>query len=269
MADGPRELLVGSLAGVARALERAATASTYVAAGLLRFDALERHMAANWRHFGLSQSGGDVAEGLFSWEQRFYARFMTPGERVLVVGCGGGRDLVPLLEQGYRAEGLEPVAACAELARARLTARGLTAEIHVADVATAALPGLYDVMIFSWFCYSYLPLRARRLAVLRKARTHLGAGGRILISYVLAAAAARRLPWRLARLAAQLSRSDWRPEYGDVFVPRADTSCIHYEHRFRPEEIEAEARDAGLVVAWHEHDSDGNLTLQVARADGP
>jgi SAM-dependent methyltransferase len=269
VAAGPRDLLASSFGGLARTLERAATASTYVAAGLLRFEALERHMATNWRHFGLAQSDPDVAEGLFAWEQRFYARFMTAGERVLVVGCGSGRDLVPLLEQGYRAEGLEPVAACAERARARLTARRLTAEIHVADIATAALPGLYDVMIFSWFCYSYLPLRARRLAVLRKARAHLATGGRILIPYVLAAPAARRLPWQLARLAARLSRSDWRPEYGDVFLPRADTGCIHYEHRFRPEEIEAEARDAGLAVTWHEHDGDGNLALRVARADGP
>jgi SAM-dependent methyltransferase len=209
VAAGPRDLLASSLGGLARTLERAATASTYVAAGLLRFEALERHMATNWRHFGLAQSDPDVAEGLFSWEQRFYARFLTAGERVLIVGCGSGRDLVPLLEQGYRA---------------------------------AALPGLYHVT---------------------------ATGGRILISYVLAAPAARRLPWQLARLAARLSRSDWRPEYGDVFLPRADTGCIHYEHRFRPEEIEAEARDAGLAVTGHEHDGDGNLALRVARADGP
>ena len=268
MADGPRGLLVGSLCGLARALERGATASTYVAAGLLRWDALGRHMAENWRQFGLTQTEPDVADGLFAWEKDFYGRFMTPGERILVVGCGGGRDLVPLLEQGYRVEGLEPVAACARMASERLTARGLTAEIHVADIATAALPGPYDVMIFSWFCYSYLPLRAHRVAVLRRTREHLAGGGRILISYVLAPPVVRRLPWRLARLAAQLSRSDWRPEPGDAFMARADTGCIHYEHRFRPEEIEAEAREAGLAVAFHEHDSDGNLALRVPGAAG-
>jgi len=77
----PRALAVGSLGVLARGLERAATVSTYLAAGLLRFDELARHAAENWRRFGLAQSEADVAEGLFGWERRFYARCITPGER--------------------------------------------------------------------------------------------------------------------------------------------------------------------------------------------
>jgi SAM-dependent methyltransferase len=261
---GPRELAAGSLGALGRALERAATASTYLSAGLLRSDALARHTAENWRRFGLAQSEADVAEGLFGWERRFYARCMTPGERVLVVGCGSGRDLLALLHLGYRADGLEPVGACVELARARLAAAGLTAEVQVADVTTATLTGAYDVVLFSWFCYSYLPGRARRLGVLRTVRGHLAPGGRVVVSYVLAAPGARTLPMRLARLAARLSRSDWRPEPGDVFLRRNDSGYIHYEHRFRPDEIELEMREAGLVVTCHERDGDGNLAARVA-----
>jgi hypothetical protein len=93
---------------------------------------------------------------------------------------------------------------------------------------------------------------------------HLTEGGRVLITYVLAQPPPRRAPWRLARLAAQLSRADWRPEYGDVFIARPDTGCIHFEHQFAPAEIEAEARAAGLEVTLHEQGSDGNLAL-VAR----
>jgi SAM-dependent methyltransferase len=264
VSGGPRELAAGSLGVLAHTLERTAVASTYLAAGLLRADTLERHTAENWRRFGLAQSEADVAEGLFGWERRFYARCMAPGERVLVVGCGSGRDLLALLQLGYRADGLEPVAACVELARARLAAAGLTAEVQVADVATAALAGAYDVVLFSWFCYSYLPGRARRLAVLRAVRRHLAPGGRVVVSYVLAPPGASTLPARLARLAAWLSRSDWRPEPGDVFLRRTDTGCIHYEHRFRPDEIEAEMREAGLVVICHEQDGDGNLAARVA-----
>lgn len=256
-----RRLLVGSLLGLASTLERSVTVITYVAAGLLRFDALGRHMGENWRHFGVTQAEPDVADGLFNWERSFYGRFMTPGERVLIVGCGGGRDLLPLLEQGYRAEGLEPVAVCAAMARERVAGRGLTATVYTADIATAVLSGRYDVVIFSWLCYSYIPLRARRVAVLHKTRDHLADGGRVLIPYVLAPPAPRRLPWRLARLASRLSRADWRPEYGDVFIPRLETGTIHYEHQFQPAEIEAEAHAAGLSVAFHEHTSDGTIAL--------
>jgi SAM-dependent methyltransferase len=262
-----RRWLVASLVGLARTLDRGITVSTFLAGGLLRFETLGRHAAENWRHFGAAQTEPELAGGLFNWEQMFYGPFLRAGDRVLVVGCGSGRDLIPLLEQGCRAEGVEPVAECADRARARLAARGLSAPVYTADIATAALTGCYDVVIFSWLCYGYIPQRARRVAVLRRVRDHLAGGGRVLISYILAEPAPRRSTWRLARLAAQLSRADWRPEYGDVFAVRPDTRRIHFEHHFAPAEIEAEARAAGLAVRLHEHDNDGNLAL-VAEA-GP
>jgi SAM-dependent methyltransferase len=256
-----RRLLVASLLALARTLDRGVAVATFVAAGLLRLDALGRHMGENWRQFGAVQSEADIAGGLFPWERKFYGRFLTPGDRVLVVGCGGGRDLIALLEQGCRAEGLEPVAVCAEQARERLAARGLAADVVTADIVTAVLSHRYDAIVFSWLCYSYIPLRARRIAVLRKVTEHLAPGGRILISYVPAPQRLRRLPWRLAWLASRLSRADWRPEHGDVFMRQPDTGCIHYEHQFSEAEVEAEVRAAGLVVALHEPGPDGNLVL--------
>jgi SAM-dependent methyltransferase len=261
-----RQRLVAVLVGLARALDRGITVLTFLAAGLLRFETLGRHMSDNWRHFGDSQAEADVAAGLYPWERHFYAPFLAPGRRVLVVGCGGGRDLLPLLEQGCRAEGLEPVAACAELARARVAARGLTAPVHTADIVTATLTGLYDVVVFSWLCYSYIPQRARRVAVLRKVRAHLARDGRVLISYVVAEPPPRRATWRLAWLTAHLSRADWRPEHGDVFIARPDTRRLHFEHRFAPAEIEAEAQAAGLQVQRHELGTDGYLALGAPAA---
>ncbi len=256
-----RRWLVASLVGLARTLDRGITVSTFLAGGLLRFETLRRHMAENWRHFGATQTETELAGGLFTWERLFYGPFLRAGDRVLVVGCGSGRDLIPLLEQGCRAEGLEPVAECADVARARLAARGLSAPVDTADIATATLIGRYDVVIFSWLCYGYIPQRARRIAVLRRVKDHLAVGGRVLISYSPAQPPPRRSTWRLARLASQLSRADWRPEYGDVFVVRPDTRRIHFEHHFAPAEIEAEAQAAGLAVRLHERDNDGNLAL--------
>ena len=212
-----------------------------------------------------TQSEADVTIGLFHWERDFYARFLATGQRVLVAGCGTGRDLLPLLEQGLQAEGLEPVATCAKEARRRLARRGSSAPVATADIATATLSGRSDGVIFSWYCYSYIPLRARRMATLARLRDHLTEGGRVLISYVLAEPPPRRLPWQLARLVSQLSRSDWRPEYGDVFSARPDTRCLHYEHQFRPDEIEDEARAAGLDVQFHERSSDGLLAVRPGR----
>jgi SAM-dependent methyltransferase len=260
-----RRSLVASLVGLARTLDRGIMVTTFLAGGLLRFETLRRHTTENWRHFGASQTEPELAGGLFNWERAFYGPFLRAGDRVLVVGCGSGRDLIPLLEQGCRAEGLEPVAQCADVARARLAARGLSAPVYTADIATATLTGRYDVVIFSWLCYGYIPTRARRVATLARVREYLAPGGRVLISYLPAQPPPRRLPWRLARLASWLSRADWRPEYGDVFIARHDTGCIHYEHQFQPAEIEAEARAAGYEIASHNQRADGHLALCAAR----
>jgi SAM-dependent methyltransferase len=261
VANGLRGWLVGASVRLARALDRAVSASTFAAAGLLSFDGLQRHMAEDWRYFGDHQPETDVAGGLFSWEQDFYAPHLKRTDRILVVGCGTGRDLLALLDLGFRGEGLEPVAELAQQARERLARRGLTAAVYTADIVTATLPDRVDVFILSWYCYSYIPQRSRRIAVLGKLRDRLAPEGRILISYILADPPPRRALWRLATLAARLSRSDWRPEYGDVFVARHEIGRIHFEHRFTPAEIEAEAHAAGLRVAVHAQAADGSLAL--------
>src|SRR4029453_15629637 len=90
VAHGVRGWLVGASVGIARALDRAVSASTFAAAGLLSFDGLQRHMAEDWRYFGTHQPEADVAGGLFSWEQDFYAPHLRQTDRILVVGGGTG-----------------------------------------------------------------------------------------------------------------------------------------------------------------------------------
>lgn len=254
-------LLTAPLSGLALLLARASTVATYAAAGTLTLEALRRDAQRDWRDFGVGQSDLDIASGLFAWEKEFCLPFLKPADRVLVIGCGSGRDLLALLDLGYHAAGLEPVPRCLALTERRLAERGLRAELIAGSIETAPLDPRYDVFLFSWFCYSYIPLRARRVRALEKLRALLPPDGRVLISYIRAQPAPRRSLWRLARAAAWATRSDWRPEYGDVFAARHDNRCIHYEHRFTPAEIEAEAVAAGLTVAFHDDAGDGNLVL--------
>ena len=46
-----------------------------------------------------------------------------------------------------------------------------------------------------------------------------------------------------------------------IAVVGPDGAARHYEHRFQPAEIEAEATAAGLTVAFHDDSGDGNLVL--------
>ncbi len=258
-----RQALLAGLHGLRGALERASRVPHDAAVGLLRRAELDRGRDLAWQRFGELQVA-DAAFTLMGWEENFYGRFLARGERVLVVGCGTGRDLLGLLERGYRAEGLDVVAANVEAARANLARRGHRAPLSVGPIETAALDGVFDAVVFSWYCYSYIPERRVRVDTLRRVLEHLAPGGRVLICYV------RRFeprpmvsPW-ISRAAAWISRSDWRPEAGDVVSFEPGMAGARYEHAFLGEEVEAEARAAGLEVAYHDRVEEGLLVLRSA-----
>jgi SAM-dependent methyltransferase len=235
--------------GIAWALDAAGRAVTYLAAGALTRDELRAAIARNWESFGLDEPF--ILSGLSHYEQEFYDRFLRPGDTILLIGCGTGRDLIALLRRGHEVEGLDPARRPLLIARQMLDTLGLTAVLRAEGIETAELERTYDVVVFSQFCYGYLPETRSRVAVLEKVKAALRPGGRVIIPYT-PVARRRTLPIRLTRLVTSLSRSDWRPEVGDkLWVSLADWRFVHFDHEFEPGEVEAEAVAAGLRVAFH------------------
>jgi SAM-dependent methyltransferase len=235
----------------------------YLAAGTLSLADLRAAVADRWRAFGEVESERYRDSGLMDWERRLYLSALKPGERVLVVGCGTGRDVIALLRAGFRVDGIDIAPACVDLARRAVASRGLTAWLAAGTLEGVVLPDRYDAVIFSWYCYSYIPGTLDRVRTLRCARAALADGGRILISYVTSDGSRRGRLIALTRAVARLTRSDWRPEPGDVVLLSARGSRVHYEHRFAGDELEAEARTAGLRVTGHELTEDGLAVLAV------
>jgi SAM-dependent methyltransferase len=262
-----REGLFAALVGCARTFHRTATLWSYAAAGTARLVDLRAAIQLEWDQAGASQWNDHVAFGLMNWEREFYLRFLEPGERILLVGCGTGRELLALLELGYRAEGADVSPRCTAVARASLDQRGWKAPVHTGAIETLPVPGQFDAFILSWFCYSYTPESQTRIRMLQKLRAHLHPGGRILASYEPAEPLPPRLPIRLTQIVARLSGSDWHPEYGDVFrLADRGRHFAHYEHRFPPGAFEEEARAADLTVAFHQRQEVARVVLTP---DGP
>lgn len=243
---------IAYLAG--RGFERAATLLFHAASGATRLDDLHRSIQYQWDVAG--QRGWDPStySGLMHWEKDFYPRFLKPGDRVLAAGCGTGREMIALLEQGFDVEGVDVAPGCVQLAKRALAQRGLAAEVHACAVDD--LPPLkpFDVVILLTQLYSLMPQTTARLRTLRRVAKLLNPGGRVLLSYIERAG---RPPHpglvRISRLVGALTGADWRPEYGDVLITsRSGRVFDYFEHRFLPEEIEAEARAAGLRVLAHE-----------------
>ena len=246
-----RETIVGvvtfSLFHAGRLFARAARVFDHLAAGTLNIDRLRLGIERNWEDFGARDA--DIAAGLTRWEEEMIARFVTRDDDVLLVGSGPGRDLVALAGLGYRVTAVEPARRAIDTCRRQLEMRGLSAEIIEGFVEDVALPRRFDVIIFSGCCYNFIPQTSRRIAALRKAGGHLTARGRILVNFMTEPSGHPALI-QLARLAARVTRSDWRPEPGDVVLP-VDSArpLFHYEHPFGPGEIESEAAAAGLRTA--------------------
>lgn len=262
MRTSVRDALFSALYGGACVFRGAATLCSYAAAGAVRLADLRAAIQREWENSGASEWENYIAIGLMKWELDFYPRFLRSGDRVLVIGCGTGRDLLALLQLGCRAEGLDVGPQCTATARQVLNKRGLEAPVYTGAIETIELTGRFDAFVFSWFCYSYIPQSETRIHVLRRLKEHLNPGGRILVTYVPAKTLPRRLPIRLARLVAWLSRSDWRPERGDV-VHVADRGryFIHYQHEFTREQLQGEARAASLRVVFDDPTEEGKAVL--------
>jgi SAM-dependent methyltransferase len=248
--------------GLAGWLQRAARLLTYAAAGVMRRDELGRAIRSEWDEFARNPWVSQPA--LNEWEREFFFRFLGMSERVLLVGCGAGRDLIPLIEAGHAVTGLDLSADAIAICRRNLERRGLSAPLYVGSIEDTFPEGDFDAVVFTWFCYSYIPERRARVAVLGALPRLLRNGGRVLLTYAQRQPGTSRIPNRIASLFARLSGSDWHPEHGDYVEAWRGFGepSVHFEHRFLPDEIAAEAQAAGLRVLHHETaDEDGRLVL--------
>ena len=237
------------LLGLARWFDRARALCCSLGAGTLRLRQLRAGIEDTWR--GFVADAAEIDSGLDPAEAAIVARFVTAADRVLIVGCGTGRDVIPLVRAGCQVVGIDPVAEAVATARSALETRQLHCSIIEGYFEDTAVAGRFDVILFSNHCYSHIPERTRRVAVLEKAGGQLEPGGRVLVTYLASSSPSRR-PVRVMQTVARLSRSDWQPEVGDHLVPLdAARGRFGYEHFFAPGELEQEAAGAGLIVLPH------------------
>ena len=122
--------------------------------------------------------------GLFEFElQALAAYFPAPPATLAVIGCGGGREVVALLAQGYTVEAVDPVP---ELVAAACRRVGAAATVQVggfADVGQRALLlGPVDGVVTGWGAWGHLLLPDQRAMALR-ALAQLCPTGPILLSW--------------------------------------------------------------------------------------
>jgi SAM-dependent methyltransferase len=173
------------------------------------------------------------------------------GERgeVLVCGCGAGGEMLDLCRAGFRVTGFDALTEMIAAARQVILDNGAAAELSVArledfDAGTRRFGAIY----FTPSLYSFLPVRARRVAALRRIARHVAPGGVLILSVAIPERPLRRLQARLAWLRRRfqgdlVEPGDW---YTWFLTPTGDigTSYLHLFGSVR--QAAAEVREAGF-----------------------
>lgn len=134
-----------------------------------------------WDHFCRNDKTQDVALFLRLFGEHAFGRSL----RVLDIGCGTGRVMIPLLCAGHAVDGIDisddQIARC----RANLAAAGLSAVVEVQSAEDLAMPGPYDAVLIPCGTIQLVGPPAVVEQVLRRSRAHLApAGLLVLVMYL-------------------------------------------------------------------------------------
>lgn len=211
--------------------------------GLLRRETL---LEINRKYYSSSNKYRDPnynKSGLLPWESVMIAAHFQNCRRLLLVGAGGGREMVALTRLGYEVHGFECNSELVRAANALLASEGLTASVQVAPPDTCpTFQGTYDGLIVGWGAYMLIQGRDNRIALLRKMRAQVRAEAPLLVSFFFRSPDARRFfVTKAIGNALRRLRQREKIELGDALEPE-------YVHYFTQNEISGELREAGFAL---------------------
>jgi SAM-dependent methyltransferase len=103
------------------------------------------------------------------------------GGPVLDLGCGTGRVLIPLLEAGVDADGVDLSEPMLERLRVKATGKGFRPRLLHADMRDFAMPRRYARVISAFNAFAHCETVEAQLDTLRRCREHLAPGGSLVL----------------------------------------------------------------------------------------
>lgn len=242
---------------IARGLFQAGTLLQALSTAALRPEDLERVALEKYRSARQIERWGSAASlepGLTNVDRalldaRKPAAAAAAADRpsALVLYSGGGRDALGLATEGFAVTAADALPEMVDALRANAARLGLEVEALVARAAEMeSVPGAFDLVWVGCGMYSTIPTRAARIAFLEAAARKLRPGGHVAVSFLLAPKAlVSRRANRIRRVFAKVVGGFPDLQRGDTFWRGAE-----FVHAFAsPEELEEEARAAGMVAA--------------------
>lgn len=195
-------------------------------------------------------------EGLTPFEAALVAAAFRAGDRVLDVGCGGGREAVPMAREGLRLVAVDISPAMVQSAVEFAAASGLRFPALAADLG--ALPfreAAFDGVAMLGQVIAHIPGRPQRIAALAAVRQLLRPGGTLAIT-----THNRRCHWKFRLYFALVNRwrrllRPWRGSDGlgdhdrwSARISPGGSARRVFFHMYDLDEALADLRAAGLEV---------------------
>lgn len=187
-------------------------------------------------------------QGLWWWESQMVQRFFPSAGRLLVLGAGGGREVIALQRMGYHADGFECHSGLVHYANELLERIDLTPSVFHSqrDAAPDTVPlppgGKYDGVIVGWGAYTHIRGRRRRIALLRELIQLAAPGAPVLLSFFGHHRASRRL-----RITASIGRIVSALRRGDG-VEVGDDLSVNFVRYFTEVDVRSEMLAAGYQL---------------------
>lgn len=197
-----------------------------------------------------------AAEGLTPFEAALVRQAFGAGQRVLDVGCGGGREAVPMVRAGLRVIAMDLSPAMARAAAAFAAAQEVNLPVLVGSAAALPLrEAAFDGVAMLGQVIAHLPGRGGRRDALRAAWRALRPGGTLAVT-----THNHRCRWRFRLYFAWVNR--WRRlrralgaagSLGDydrwsARISPARSRGRVYFHMYDLEEAVTDLREAGFEV---------------------
>lgn len=198
-----------------------------------------------------------AGQGVTNFEAALIERSFSPGQLVLDIGCGGGREAVPMAQRGIQVVAMDLVPAMVRAARDRAVAQGV--KLWPVVASATALPfrdRSFDGVALLGQVIAHVPSRAQRMAALAGVRHVLRPGGRVAMTthnwrcqlkfrlyFCLVNRWRRFVRW--CGFSGVLSDNDrWTSR-----ISRAGSPAKVFFHMYDFEEALTDLRQAGLQVA--------------------
>jgi SAM-dependent methyltransferase len=182
--------------------------------------------------------------GLNDLEEEILNKHMEKRGRLLVLGCGKGRESIAFAKAGFSVVGVDMVEELIMQARQRSQAERLNIDFICSEFSCLSLYGYsFDYILFSLWAYEWIPGRNRRVKILKILKNNLNRAGVLVLPFQLSeiTPSEKRL-FFLRKILAWMTLGNIDLQPGDRPHP-----AIGFTHAFGSEdEVDEELQEAGF-----------------------